>query len=174
MKNSRTSLPALAHDFKQPIRQIITFSQMIADELQDVKAGGVQQHLTFLGHAPGRLDKLVEVMLQYTLPAQPAARTFRRRPEQRAGERPRASLAPLLAERGAKFVTPASAPLVRGNETLMIQVLQNLIVNGLHYNRNAIPRVELTTRREGGDWVIKITDNGIGIEANIWPRYSSR
>jgi hypothetical protein len=62
---------ALAHDFKQPIRQIITFSQMIADELSGVEAEGVQKHLAFLGHAAARLDKLVDIMLQYTLLNQP-------------------------------------------------------------------------------------------------------
>ena len=44
-----------------------------------------------------------------------------------------------------------------------MQVLQNLIVNGLNYNRSAVPRVELTTRREAESWLIEMSDNGIGI-----------
>jgi signal transduction histidine kinase len=47
----------------------------------------------------------------------------------------------------------------------MIQVLQNLVVNGIHYNRSAAPRVELTVRRDGKSWVIDVSDNGIGIDA---------
>ncbi|MGD0719468.1 MAG: ATP-binding protein [Roseiarcus sp.] len=153
---------ALAHDFKQPIRQIITFSKMLSEEIGPVKTGEVQQHLTFLGHAAGRLDKLVDVMLQYTLLNQP--------PEladvdlNRVLASVRASLAPLLTERNAQFVTPRRAPVVRGNETLMIQVMQNLVVNGVHYNRSPVPRVEVTARGEAESWVIEIADNGIGIE----------
>jgi signal transduction histidine kinase/transposase len=152
---------ALAHDFKQPIRQIMTFSKMLAEEIGGVETGEVQRHLTFLGHAAGRLDKLVDVMLQYTLLNQP--------PEladvdlNRMLASVRASLAPLLTERNAQFVTPRRAPIVRGNEALMIQVLQNLVVNGLHYNRSPVPRVEVTARGEADSWVIEIADNGIGI-----------
>jgi signal transduction histidine kinase len=76
-----------------------------------------------------------------------------------------ASLAPLLAERGAEFVAPRRAPMVRGNETLLIQVLQNLIVNGLHYNKSTVPRVAVTARRDGESWVVEVSDNGIGIAA---------
>jgi hypothetical protein len=152
---------ALAHDFKQPIRQIVTFSQMIADELRGVQTEGVRKHLDFLGHAAGRLDKLVDVMVQYTLLSQPPELSDVDLDAVLAAIA--ASLAPLLTERRAELVTPRSAPRARGNETLMIQVLQNLIVNGLHYNRDATPRVEVTVREEAESCVIEVRDNGIGI-----------
>jgi hypothetical protein len=77
----------------------------------------------------------------------------------------RSSLAPYLAEREGQFISPAHPPVIRGNETLMIQVLQNLVVNGLRYNRSPSPRVELSTQRDNGHWVISLRDNGVGIEA---------
>jgi signal transduction histidine kinase len=52
---------------------------------------------------------------------------------------------------------------LRGNETLMIQVLQNLIVNGLRYNQSSTPRVEVVARGDAGNCVIEIRDNGIGV-----------
>jgi hypothetical protein len=152
---------ALAHDFKQPIRQIITFAQLI-DEQVGVGEPEVRQHLTFLGEAAGRLGRLVDVMTQYTLLNQPPS----------LGEvdlnvvvaSVRAALAPYLAERGGSFVAPEQSPTVWGNEVLMTQVLQNLVFNGLHYNQSPSPRVEL--RVEGGDddWILEIRDNGVGIE----------
>lgn len=154
---------ALAHDFKQPIRQITTFTQIIAEEMQDVGAGSMKQHLTFLGDTARRLGKLVDVMSQYTLLNQP--------PElgdvdlNRVLASIRGSLAPYLAERGAELVTPRRAPTIRGNETLMTQVLQNLIINGLQYNRSPAPRVEIAARRHADHWFIAVQDNGLGIEA---------
>jgi signal transduction histidine kinase len=158
---------ALAHDFKQPIRQIITFSKMLGEEIRGGDPGEVQRHLNFLTHAATRLDKLVDVMLQYTLLNQPPVLSDIALDGVLASIR--ASLAPLLAERGGEFVTPRRAPRVRGNKTLMIQVLQNLVVNGLHYNRSPRPRVELTVERDGASWTIAVRDNGIGIE----PQYLS-
>jgi signal transduction histidine kinase len=154
---------ALAHDFKQPIRQIITFSQMISDDLRGLESGGIQKHLGFLGHAATRLDKLVDVMLQYTLLNQPPELSDVDLSSVLASVE--ASLGPLLAERGAEFIAPRRMPMVRGNETLLIQVLQNLIVNGLHYNKSAVPRAEVSAQGDGESWVIEVRDNGIGIAA---------
>jgi signal transduction histidine kinase len=56
-------------------------------------------------------------------------------------------------------------PIVRGNQTLMVQVLQNLIVNGLKYNKSPIPRVEITVVAEADAYAIDVADNGIGIDA---------
>jgi signal transduction histidine kinase len=154
---------ALAHDFKQPIRQITTFSTLIAEQLRDVQVGDVQRHLTFLSTAASRLGKLVDVMSQYTLLNQP--------PDLadvdlgQVAESVRSSLAPYLVERAGQFVSPAHPPVIRGNETLMIQVLQNLVVNGLRYNRSPTPQVELSAVRDNGDWVLALRDNGVGIEA---------
>ena len=39
----------------------------------------------------------------------------------------------------------------------------SLIVNGVHYNRSAVPRVEVAARREGANWILDVSDNGIGI-----------
>jgi light-regulated signal transduction histidine kinase (bacteriophytochrome) len=154
---------ALAHDFKQPIRQITTFSMLIAEQLRDVRAGEVQRHLAFLARATSRLGKLVDVMSQYTLLNQP--------PELadvdlgQVVDAVRSSLGPYIAERAGRFISPSRLPTIRGNETLMIQVLQNLVVNGLRYNRSAAPSVELSVARENGDWVIDLRDNGVGVEA---------
>lgn len=154
---------ALAHDFKQPIRQIITFSQMVSDEVRSGKIDDVERHLAFLGDAAGRLGRLVDVMSQYTLLNQP--------PElddvdlNRVIAAVRASLSPYLEERAAEFVSPAHAPTVRGNETLMIQILENLTINGLKYNTSAVPRVEMTALCDDAHCVLTVSDNGIGIEA---------
>jgi light-regulated signal transduction histidine kinase (bacteriophytochrome) len=153
---------ALAHDFKQPIRQISTFTQLISEGVKSGDVAELNPHLTFLSDAARRLGKLVDVMSQYTLLNEP--------PELsdfdlgHVLDSIKASLASFLAERGAELVTPARAPMLRGNETLMAQVLQNLVANGLTYNRSRSPRVRISTRRKGDHYIIEIKDNGVGIE----------
>jgi len=154
---------ALAHDFKQPIRQISTFTRLISDEIRGENKGEIQQHLGFLGDAARRLSKLVDVMVDYTLLNQPP--TISDFSVSDALDSVRASIAPYLAERAAEFVTPDSPCFARGNETLMIQVLQNLVVNGLMYNQSPIPRVEVHARPDAEYCLIEIADNGLGIEA---------
>jgi signal transduction histidine kinase len=154
---------ALAHDFKQPIRQISTFTQMISDGIREGATDTLHQHLTFLGDAARRLGKLVDVMAQYTLLNQPPELSDLDLGAILGGVK--ASLGPYLSEHGRVLALPKTAPMIRGNEALTSQVLQNLIVNGLTYNRSAKPHVDVTVRRVDGLCEIDIRDNGIGIEA---------
>ncbi len=158
---------ALAHDFKQPVRQIITFSELISSALETDKNENIKQHLGFMSGAAIRLSKLVDVMTQYTLLNQP--------PElgdvdlENVFSVLRESLKPFLAERGGELILLSSAPALRANETLMIQVLQNLIVNGMLYNRAVHPKVELSFERDCENWIVNVRDDGIGID----PEYLS-
>lgn len=154
---------ALAHDFKQPIRQITTFAQLVSEGIGERAGVEIQQHLTFLGAAAGRLGKLVDVMAQYTLLNRPPELADVDLNSVLASVR--FSLAPLLSERAADLVLPSNAPMIRGNESLMVQVLQNLLINGLLYNCSAVPRIELSVRRLASHWILDISDNGVGIEA---------
>jgi signal transduction histidine kinase len=153
---------ALAHDFKQPIRQIRTFSALIAEAVGGGEVGGVEQHLAFLTAAASRLGDLVDVMSQYTL--------LNQTPEigdvslDRVIENVRASLAPYLLERGGALKV-APLPQVRGNETLMAQVLQNLVVNGFKYNTSKAPLVEISADVQKTHCAVSVKDNGIGIDA---------
>ncbi|MEJ0058739.1 MAG: ATP-binding protein [Terricaulis sp.] len=152
---------ALAHDFKQPIRQIRTFTQLISAQIGDEGKESVQQHLDFLNQAARRLSDLVDVMSQYTLLNQP--------PELKTIalgtviDNVRDALRAYLFDRGAELTFEGSAWLT-GNETLMGQVLQNLIVNGVKYNKSESPRVEVRANPIGDRCIITIRDNGIGID----------
>lgn len=155
---------ALAHDFKQPIRQIRTFAGMVSDSLRDGNTETTAQHLAFLNDAARRLGDLVDVMSQYTLLSHaPKMDNVALNEVFSAVE---SSLQPYLAEREGALVYE-TAPIVWGNEALVVQVMQNLVVNGLKYNQSPVPTVTITTECSE-DWcTITVRDNGIGIE----PKY---
>ncbi len=153
---------ALAHDFKQPIRQIRTFTKLIENELKPGDNQEMQQHLTFLSEAARRLGNLVDVMAQYTL--------LSKVPQ--LGEvdlakvicEVRDAVAAFMAERRGELAV-GELPKIRGNQTLMIQVIQNLIVNGMIYNKSRVPRVEISGEVQDSRCLIAVRDNGIGIES---------
>lgn len=152
---------ALAHDFKQPIRQIRTFSTLVGEAVRGGQTAGLDQHLEFLDNAARRLADLVDVMSEYTLLSKPPAIGAVDLNLVLTGVR--ASLGPYLEDRGGELVVDR-APVVRGNETLTEQVLQNLIVNGLKYNKSRVPLVRITFEVDRQSCVIKVEDNGIGME----------
>ncbi|HEX3754759.1 MAG TPA: ATP-binding protein [Rhizomicrobium sp.] len=152
---------ALAHDFKQPVRQIMTFANLVSEAIREDRSQEIGPHLSFLHDAARRLGNLVDVMSQYTLLSQPPAIADVDLANVLSSVC--ASLAPYIEERGGS-VTFGKLPMVRGNEALVSQVMQNLIVNGLKYNRHAAPTVDIAAEQASGQCILRIRDNGIGID----------
>jgi len=152
---------ALAHDFKQPVRQIITFTDMISQETKRLKGERLPQLLKFMTDAARRLDSLVDVMAQYSLLQQaPELKpcTFSRILKETI-----ASLQNYIESRHACVKFSGDA-FVLVNATFLSQVLQNLIINGIKYNKSDEPLIEITLSQSADMVVVNVTDNGIGIE----------
>lgn len=156
---------ALAHDFKQPIRQIKTFSSLVEKAVDSGDEQELKHYLGYLRSAAGKLGDLVDVMSLYTL--------LNQKPEIGIVDLNAVlasvafSLTPYLEERGGLLIT-GDAPSIRGNETLMQQVLQNLVLNGLRYNRSETPTVWVSAEKAGSACQIVVKDNGIGIDPQYW------
>lgn len=152
---------ALAHDFKQPVRQIITFSGMIAQETRRLKSERLPQLLKFMNDAARRLDSLVDVMAQYSLLQQ----TPEMKPCSFSGilKETIVSLQDYIETRHAKVKFSGDAQ-VMVNVSFLSQVLQNLIINGIKYNKSEEPLIEISLTQAGDMVMVNVADNGIGIE----------
>ncbi len=74
------------------------------------------------------------------------------------------NLAITLEESGAT-VTLDRLPIIRGNEIHMVRIFQNLIGNALKYRAERPLKISVHSERCGPSWVIRITDNGVGVAA---------
>ena len=57
-----------------------------------------------------------------------------------------------------------------GERSLLVAVFQNLVGNALKFHGDAPPTVRVEAQREGKDWIVSVSDRGIGIE----PEYAER
>jgi light-regulated signal transduction histidine kinase (bacteriophytochrome) len=74
-------------------------------------------------------------------------------------------------EGGATIETRGSFPVVRGDETQLAQLFQNLLGNALKFHRPGVPPwIELEARPRGGAWLFTVSDNGIGIDPGAGER----
>ena len=78
---------------------------------------------------------------------------------------------PLIeAERHQLVERLSAAPLIlNGDPVRLTQVFANILNNSAKYTPPQ-GRIEISTRREGGDAVISVRDNGLGIRAEMLPR----
>jgi signal transduction histidine kinase len=76
-----------------------------------------------------------------------------------------------IAERGAQINIAPNLPIVFGDRPRLLEVLQNLIDNAVKYlGHQPEPRIDIGVREAGGETIIYVHDNGIGIE----PQYHEK
>jgi light-regulated signal transduction histidine kinase (bacteriophytochrome) len=61
-------------------------------------------------------------------------------------------------------------PVVMGDRSQLVQLMQNLIGNGIKYHSDKAPYVRVSAESHGSEWTFSVRDNGIGIE----PKYHDR
>jgi light-regulated signal transduction histidine kinase (bacteriophytochrome) len=75
-----------------------------------------------------------------------------------------------IRERRAE-VSSGPLPRIYGNPIRFQGLMQNLIGNAMKYvAEGAIPRIQVTSTREGEFWLFSVSDNGIGIAPRHYER----
>ena len=72
-----------------------------------------------------------------------------------------------IAQSQAQIERPAGLHSVRGSESLLVLLFQNLVSNAVKFvPAGRAPRVRVSSRVDGDDIVVTVADNGIGISAS--------
>ena len=61
-------------------------------------------------------------------------------------------------------ITHDPLPTTIGDEILLVQLFQNLISNAIKFKGADAPRIHLTARDDGAQWLFSVKDNGIGFD----------
>jgi len=165
LKESNEDLESFAyassHDLKEPLRNITNYAQLLKKRSEKKLDEESRNFMDEIIYSIERMDSLIRGILAYSR----AGRT-----ENAKGE---ADIAAMLTQikndaaimGGAELEFEGSEmPVIRGDKAALTSVLQNLIMNGLKFNRSAAPKVSVTSALHGSEWVFEVTDNGIGIE----------
>jgi two-component system sensor histidine kinase/response regulator len=82
-----------------------------------------------------------------------------------------ANLSEVIASSGAK-ITYLDLPTLRGERTQLIQLFQNLIGNSIKFSCPEVkPIINISAaQQDDGQWLIEVSDNGIGIEEKDFER----
>ncbi|OIQ95876.1 phytochrome-like protein cph1 [mine drainage metagenome] len=159
-----------SHDLRQPLRMISSYLNLIERHLGDSLDPEIK---TFFGFAMGgakRMDMLILDLLEYSragrarLPLQPV-------PLDEVARDAVENLQVAVAEAGAEVTLDGLFPTVRGDRGELVRLFQNLIGNAVKYRLPERPcRVWVRCKAAGGDWLLSVQDNGIGIDAKDYER----
>ena len=153
-----------AHDMQTPLRSIAGFAQLLCKDYEGRLDPNADLYLHQVVGNTRRLQLLIQDLLAYSrLDSQ--ARPFESTDLNQVFEEVVATLAMPIRERGAD-VSKGLLPTLAVDRIQIAQVLQNLIENGLKYNREPMPRVRVSAEPRSGEWLFEVRDNGIGIPAH--------
>ncbi len=158
----------VAHDLRSPLLTISGYCHLLQEELGEQLQVTTAQYMEQILSGVTRMDRLIHDLLEYSLAA------CSRQPLQPVDlesvmVQARANLEASIQAEGAQIeVDPL--PTVTGDQTQLVQLLQNLLDNALKFRRQPPPRVRMTASRNGGCWQFAVQDNGIGIEHEHFDR----
>lgn len=156
---------AASHDLQEPLRTVTSFVTLLERSAAAKFTGSEKEYLQYIADGARRMRALIDDLLRYSQVGQ--------RPASLESVDLNALLPAVLAnlhegmlEAGAE-VTYDRLPTVTGDEAQLVQVFQNLIGNAIKYARPGVkPAIHVSSSTEERDWVIRVSDNGIGIESD--------
>ncbi|MCA3084801.1 MAG: PAS domain S-box protein [Rhodocyclaceae bacterium] len=155
---------AASHDLQEPLRKIISFSDILESSLEPETGAETKRILAVITKSAARMKVLIEDLLKYS--------RVGRKDWQTTFVDLNAVVAltlDTLESRTAEcqgVISVDKLPVVTGDKTHLTLLFQNLIGNALKFRREGTPpRVDISCRKKGEDWEFWVKDNGIGIDA---------
>ena len=157
-----------SHDLQEPLRKVASFCQLLQRRYAGKLDARADQYIEFAVDGAKRMQALINDLLAFSrvgqTPVQPALVS-----SDTALAQARANLADEIEKSGAT-IEAGHLPLVLAELPLLTAVFQNLLSNAVKFNGPAPPRIVVSARRDGRQWLFSVTDYGIGIE----PQYADR
>lgn len=158
-----------SHDLQEPLRTVASFVELFAHRYRGKIDEEADRYIASIVEGASRMSMLISDLLEYS-------RVI-------TGEKPFATVhmyevvdkvVTLLAaaiKEGLAVITYDNLPAVAGDESQLVQLMQNLIGNAIKFSRpNARPRVRISAVQEEDHWRFGVHDNGIGIEPQFHER----
>jgi signal transduction histidine kinase len=151
-----------AHDLREPLRTVISYSQLLEHQCGDRLGPDERQSLNFIVDGCKRMYGLIGGLLAYshiTANMGIPQRTCSANACTLAIE----NLTAIIRETGAIVIVREGLPEVEADELQLVQVFQNLIGNAVKFHRpGRLPNVRVGARRTPEGWEFSIADDGIG------------
>jgi PAS domain S-box-containing protein len=157
-----------SHDLQEPLRMVSSYVQLLSHRYKDRLGKDADEFIGYAVNGTAHMQTLLNDLLAYSrvgASGKPFALTDLNSVFNMAA----INLKNLIDDSHAE-IKHGSLPAVYADNVQMVQVFQNLIGNALKFSGNKPPRVNISADLENDEWVVRVSDNGIGID----PKYFDR
>ncbi|MEL6658536.1 MAG: ATP-binding protein [Bacteroidota bacterium] len=156
-----------SHDLREPMRNIVSFSQLLERSATDRLLDREREFLQFIVHGTERIEGLVKDLLAYSTVSNAPLDIADVNMSNLLGDL-RNDLRQLIDETGATIEVGILPPFLVADRSRLYQLLQNLLTNAMRYCRpDSSPVITIQAEPKETDYLFRVADNGIGID----PKY---
>lgn len=154
-----------SHDLREPLRKITAFGAMLEKSLKGKLAQDDAENLMYMIDGAQRMTKMIEGLLVYSRVSTQAQPSQNVNLNEIVMQLQQFELSVLIEEKKVT-IDAQSLPWVEADLAQLRQLMQNLIANGIKYQKKGnTPHITITSKPAPDGMVrIEITDNGIGIK----------
>ena len=158
---------AASHDLQEPLRMITSYSQLLIKDYEGNLNGDAALCVDFITKGAKQMQALLADLLSFTEIASKNGESHDFVDLNQVMETVRRNLGPAIEDNGA-VVTCTELPSVLGHDTRFVQLFQNLIGNSIKYHGEDPPRIDVSVKQQGVEWLFEVTDNGMGIDSEYF------
>ncbi|HYO67099.1 MAG TPA: ATP-binding protein [Archangium sp.] len=159
-----------SHDLPEPLRRVASYVQLLSRRYKGKLDADADAFIRYAVDGATRMQALINDLLAYsrvgTRGKEPVPVPV---PLERSVERALSHLHLALRESGAE-VEVEPLPWVKGDESQLAQLLQNLVGNAVKFRGERPARIRVSAQQEGDTVTVAVEDNGIGIEPQYYER----
>ena len=154
---------AASHDLKEPLRMIQSYTQLIRKRLEPNFDESTREYYGYVSEGVNRMKSLLEDLLKYATIGKQHLE-YQTVPLNNVIDLVKVNLTVQIEEAGA-LVNRQELPRIKSVRSLLVQLFQNLISNGIKFQKpGVIPEVNISYVENQSHHILQVIDNGIGIE----------
>lgn len=173
LEKSNTDLEQFAyvasHDMKAPLRNIMSFTQILQRKIKDKIDTKEQQYLEYILSNGYQMNELIKGILDISKIDKQETLVLRDTDLNDVFDKAKMNLAKVLESKKAVVVSE-TLPTIAANKAQIIQIFQNIIENGIKYNHSEKPTITISYQQNAKQVHIYFTDNGIGIDPKYYDK----
>ena len=160
---------AVLHDLRSPLITIQTFQGYLEQDIPSQDAARIKKDLGYIRNAADKIGRLIDELLRLSRigriinPSEDASL-------QAIVQEALDLVAGRITKRGVRVDITEEPVLLWGDRTRLVEVFLNLVDNAAKFmGAEPAPRVEIGVEQAGGEMVLYVRDNGIGIDPRVQP-----
>lgn len=156
----------VSHDLKSPLKNIALLSEWIKEDLDDNISPEVEENINLLQARVKRLSNIIYGVLEYSKVGKVGSPFELITPLALVNE----VIDNMFIPDHVKLNIDASERESQLDRLNMTRIIQNLVENAIKYNDKKVAKIDVTFKRDGQNFEIKVKDNGPGID----PRFHKK